>query len=226
MNKIRTATLVAVGTAGLCALTCIGATAASWSSDVSTTSAAIRDAAVSFAVDGEAATAQDPSVAIDLGPQQAQTLVGTGHLAVAYKVEALAQGNRGLSYTVDLPEFAPDSIFAAASLTIFRVDTAASCTASTAIPASPSLVSTPVPPSYSDSATPTTEYWCLRGDLSASGAAGIYTSTGTITAEHALGEIKITEDWRFIVNSVVSPETEPTVTLTFDYETIRAGAGS
>lgn len=225
MTHTRKTTLISVGLVAACALTLVGVTAALWRTDLSTT-AAIRDASVLFAVNGEVASAQNPSIDIELGPDEAQTLVNDGHLAIPVEVEALAQGNRGLSYSIDLPDIREDSIFYTSSLGLVQVESADECTVDTALGEYTDRTSTPVPAVYSDSETSTSEFWCFRADFTVHPDAGVYTSTGTIIGTHAFGEITYTKDWSIVVLSGVDPEHEPTQAVTFSYETISAGAGS
>lgn len=212
----------ALGT-GLVALAAAGVTSALWRTEL-TSHGAVPDAAVLFSVNGDDASAADPTATVPLGSAEMQTLLDTRSLAVPVEVEALSQGNRGLRYTVELPTTAETDILHWADLSIFPVDDPTACTVDTDAPSElPPLTSTPVAPTYSDATTPTIEHWCLRADLGALPDEGVFTSTTTITGTHALGDIVETVPAQIDVTTAFTVADEPTHRISFTYETFRAG---
>lgn len=211
-----------LGTA-LVALAAAGVTSALWRTEL-TTHGAVPDAAVLFSVNGDDASAADPTATVTLGSTEMQSLLDTRSLAVPIEVEALSQGNRGLRYTVELPTSAETDILHWADLSIFPVDGPTACTIETEAPSElPPLTSTPVAPTYSDATTPTIEHWCLRADLGTLPDEGVFTTTTTITGTHALGDIVETVPAQIDVTTAFTVADEPAHCLSFTYETFRAG---
>lgn len=208
--------------AGIVALAVVGATSALWRTEL-TSHAALPDAAVLFSVNGEDATASNPAVVVTLGPTEMQALLDDGSLAVPIEVQALSQGNRGLRYTVAAPATDETDILHWAELSVFPVSDLTSCSVEAEAPILPPSTSTPVAPTYSDTTTPTTEYWCLRADLRELPDVGEFTTTATITGTHALGEIVETLSTQLDVTTAFTAANEPTHRVTFTYETFRAG---
>ncbi|WP_336662796.1 hypothetical protein [Leucobacter sp. USHLN154] len=207
----------------LIAVAVAGATSALWRTELST-HAALPDAAVLFDVNGESSSASDPTVTYAIGSDDMQALMDDGSIAIPIEVKSLSQGNRGLRYTVTPPATTETDIMHWADTTVFPVTSEGSCTVDTDVPTDPPLTSTPVPATYSDTTTPTTEYWCLHAKLGHLPDAGRYTSTATITGTHALGEIVKESLWDLEVTTAFTVADEPEHEVAFTYETFRAGA--
>lgn len=208
--------------AGLVAVAVVGVTSALWRTEL-TSDAALQDAAVLFAVNGEEASASDPTVGVDLGSAEIQALLDDGAIAVPIEVQALSQGNRGLRYSVAVPTTDEGNILHWADLAVFPVDGMNACTVDAAAPLVPPTTSTPVSADYSDETTPATEYWCFRADLRQLPDVGEFTTTATVTGAHALGEIVETPSTQIDVTTAFTAANEPTHRVTFTYETFRAG---
>lgn len=198
-----------------------GVTNASWRSEL-TTQGAIADAAVLFEVNGQHATATEPTVGVDLGPAEAQALLDEGKLAIPVEVKSLSQGNPGLRYEVELPDTDENSILHRTNKGIFPVSDPGECTVDTAIPTGHQQSSVPVPATYSDSTIPVIEFWCLRADLSSLHDLGTFTSQTTISAEHSLGETFRNVEWEIDVRTPLTAQNEPKQSVKFTYETFRS----
>lgn len=170
---------------------------------------------------GTMTAANDGSVRIAIGSDQAQILLEAGEIAIPLQTESLSQGNKGLRYTVSAPDWG-EGVFGSSHPVVFAVDSAAACTVDRAPAAPDTLVSTPVSAAYSDTTTPVTEFWCVvavLGDLPDEGA---YENTATVTAKDETG-IAVEEDdsWNAEVTTGLDPVDEADHILEFSYETFR-----
>ncbi|MCM0639755.1 SipW-dependent-type signal peptide-containing protein [Cellulomonas wangsupingiae] len=231
--------VVSLPTAGVLALTVAlaalvgvvgGGTLALWR-DVETVTAGMPAGVVVFGVGppGEPGTLTDyatgPGDTVDLtfGPAAAATLLATGSVAVPVQVDALAQGHRGLRYTVT--RHIAGGILGESDVRLVKVAGPAACTTTVAGPAAGA--STPVPADYSDTRRLTSEYWCLVAtfdpvqgtyDATASVDAGVATSGGA-TPQRVTDE----DRWSASVGRALVPADEPTHRLTFTFTTFRPG---
>ncbi|MFS0703089.1 hypothetical protein AB6N23_01070 [Cellulomonas sp. 179-A 9B4 NHS] len=162
----------------------------------------------------------DPVEAV-FGPGQAATLYDTGSAAVLFQVDSLAQGHRGLRYTVT--PTVSGGVFGAATLRLFTVTSPALCVPGAT--GTPATASTPWQPGYSTATALRAEYWCLvatfdkvRGAYAntASVVGDVQTSTGTVT-----DAVRAQASWAAQVLKAINPATEPAHRLTFRYETFR-----
>ncbi|WP_098484355.1 hypothetical protein [Georgenia soli] len=199
------------------------------------------------AADRTVAAGPADRLAFPLGPDEATTLLDTGEVAVGIQVDARADGNKGLSYALDLPDLPADSIFGSSTVRVYRVDSAAACSAhgitgrppaATYTPADPDgdgtfepgpagwdrtwASSTPVRADYDDDWT-ATEYWCVVATLGDLPDEGSYTNTATVSVE-VDGDTYTAEDtWRADVTTAADPADEPTHTINFTHSTTRPG---
>lgn len=222
MNLSRKALFMGIGIAAVSAAAISGATYALLSSGV-TSESELRKAGFFFAVNGATATGEDAVVEYPLGLEAENALVADEHLAIPLSIDALAQGNAGLRYTVELPQFPEGSVFDYSNVSVFPVDDAAECTVSLQIPESPLTGSAPVAPEYSDSEIVTTEHWCLRADLGDPPAVGTFTSTGILVGQYPGGSVSATHYWSFIVGQSRTVMAGDDQAVTFRYETFREG---
>lgn len=201
-----------------------GSATALWSDD-ETVTGAIGAGSVAFAVgrtddsDLTAARGSDDVLEVVLGPAEARVLAETRELALPIRVEALAQGNLGLTYEVQLPQLAPQSILDAADLVLVRVATPGECEVTEPLPAPSPHTSTPVPAEYTDGTTPVREYWCLLGRLEELPLAGTYTNTGSVSADWE--DVTVTDSDTWTADLLLDPADEPVVELGFVHETFR-----
>lgn len=178
-------------------------------------------------LEGQTASATGHSVTVTVGAAQAAPLVADGELAVVLQTDSLSQGNKGLRYTLTEPDWG-ETIFGAAEVSIHWVAAPDEC-APGADPSTPpatvaGLASTPVTADYSDTETPTTEYWCLVATLDSLPDEGSYTNTATVTGTDPSGaEVRDSDDWSAEVTSAMEPAAEPDHEITFTYETFRPG---
>ncbi|QCB93855.1 hypothetical protein [Cellulomonas shaoxiangyii] len=146
-----------------------------------------------------------------------------GTVAIPVQVDSLAQGNRGLAYTVE-PAVA-GGLFGASTWTLTQVESPAACTASAT--AESSLTSTPWTAGYSDAVTPTSEYWCLVATWAP--VSGEHTDTVTAAGSAVVPgldapvEVTGSDTWSATVGEDVDPADEPDHTLTFSFRTFRPG---
>ena len=160
---------------------------------------------------------------VTVGAADAQVLVEDHQLAMPLRTDSLSQGNKGLHYTLAEPDWG-DGIFGTADVHVFPVATAAECTVANAPDDPADLFSTPVTADYSDSATPTTEYWCLVATLGALPDEGSYTNEVTATGTDPSGtEVTDTDSWSADVTSGMDPADEPDHEITVSYQTFRPG---
>lgn len=223
-SRRRTRAAVAVSAVGvLLAAVTAGSAVALWS-DSAETGEDVVTGMVAFSAGRSAAslvaaTGAGDDVSVTIGSAEATTLVDTGALALPLTVSSLAQGNRGLRYEIALPTPTPGTVLGATDLTVFPVTAPAECTTAAVPPPQPDFTSASVPATYTDTATPTEEYWCLYGTLDEPALQGTYTNIATVTAESAMGHVSDTDSWSAGV--LADPASEPDAHLTFSHETYR-----
>jgi hypothetical protein len=155
------------------------------------------------------------------GAAEATALFTQRSVAIPIQVDALAQGNRGLSYEVS-PSVS-GGVFGSAEVIIFPVDGAAACSVGAAPATQPPLTSTPVSAAYSGTYDDTvddltTEYWCLVAQLDKAA----YDYDNTVTAEGSWSPgstVKDDDVWSATITDDLNPAVEPTHKITFDYAT-------
>ncbi|MBO3094184.1 hypothetical protein [Cellulomonas dongxiuzhuiae] len=219
---------LAVGIAALVGMVG-GGTLALWR-DVETVSASMPSGVVAFGVRASApvaqtdyATSATDTVDFTFGSAAAATLYTTGSVALLFQVDALAQGHRGLRYTVTRQ--ISGGVFGDSTVRLVKVTSAAACTATASGP--DASTSTPVPSTYSTTKALTSEYWCLiatfeqlKGSYgnTASVDAGVTTSGGT-TSERVGAQ----SSWSAQVRKTFVPANEPTHRLRLAFTTFRPG---
>lgn len=226
-HAVRDTALIGLAaTVGL-ALGAGGMTAAYWNDHVSF------DGKISAGYEYFAAGRADATVAagsahtatVTVGAAEATTLVTDGAIAIPLQTDSLSQGNKGLRYDVSLPSSWGDGVFGVARTVVFPVASAADCTVTTPVPASPSLSSSPVTADYSTSEDPVTEYWCLIATLDGLPDEGEYTNVAEVTAQDPSGRsVSNTSSWSANVTTAVNPADEDDHSISFTYETFRPGA--
>jgi hypothetical protein len=173
------------------------------------------------------ATAEGQSLTFELGPAQAAALYGDastgGAVAVPVQVDSLAQGHRGLTYTVT-PSIT-GGVFGASRWSLHKVTSAAACTTATTATAATS--STPWTTAYTSSTTLVSEYWCLVARFVP--VTGSHTNTATVTGTPAIpglgapSPLTATDSWTATARQTLVPSAEPTHRLTFTFSTSRPG---
>ncbi|HIZ36539.1 MAG TPA: hypothetical protein H9815_12235 [Candidatus Ruania gallistercoris] len=182
----------------------------------------VADSAMTAASDPVAPPTGD-SVSVTVGAADAQVLVDDQELAIPLRTDSLSQGNKGLHYTLTEPDWG-EGIFGAADVHLFPVPTAADCTLDNAPDNPAALISTPVSADYSDTTTPTTEYWCLVTTLNTLHDQGSYTNEVTATGTDPSGtEVSETDSWSAEVISAMDPADEPDHEIALSYTTFRPG---
>lgn len=174
------------------------------------------------------ATSEDDELVVTFGPAQAAALQGTGGtggaVAVPVQVDALAQGHRGLTYTVTAD--VEGGVFGASRWSLHKVASAGACSTSTT--GSSASTSTPVAATYSSSTALVTEYWCLVARYVP--VTGTHTNTVTVGGEAvvpgttARPQVTADDTWRSTARRTFDPAAEPTHSLTFAFSTFRPGA--
>lgn len=175
------------------------------------------------------------SVTATVGATEAQKLAEDGQVSVAFQVDSLSQGNKGLAYTVAPPSDWGDGYFAASDVHIYWVEEPSQCAVGAEHPALPSdghvsdngdgsFTSVPVSAAYSTTTTPTTEYWCLTATLGDLPDEGQYQNTATATATGPAGnEVSDQDSWSAHVTTAHAPQDENDHPITFTYNTFRPG---
>jgi len=164
------------------------------------------------------------TVTYSFGPAQAATLynsnnVAGGAVAVPLQVTSLAQGHRGLGYTVAVS--AVGGVFGASTLTLTRVASAAACTTSTT--GTPASSSVPWSGAYSASTTPSSEFWCLVARYVPTRWTHSDTASVTATAPGPAGTLSASSTWTATAIRTFTPASEPTHSVTFTFTTFRPG---
>lgn len=221
------AALVGVALAALLGLG-VGATAALWS-DREVVDARLPVGVAVFGVGAPAptgslsqyATHDGAALTFTFGPDEARTLHAEGAVAVPVQVDSLAQGNLGLTYTVE--PSVDGGLFGRSRVTLTRVDDAQACT--TDATAGSDLTSTPWATTYTDAVTPTSEYWCLvaRWAPVTGTHEDTVTASGTVDVPGLEEPVPVTgsDTWEASVADAVDPADEPEHTLTFTVTIVR-----
>lgn len=171
---------------------------------------------------GHTQPAVNGTAIVTIGASEANTLVEDGEIAIPLQTDSISQGNKGLRYEVIEPDWG-SSVFGAADVTIFPVDSAEQCTVAAPQPTG-ELTSTPVAAGYSTTETPVTEFWCLVAVLDDLPGQGDYRNTAEVTAEDGSGaEVSDEDSWNAGVLSPLDPDDEPDHGIQFRYDTFRPG---
>ncbi|SFJ80637.1 hypothetical protein [Cellulomonas sp. KH9] len=169
------------------------------------------------------ATSGSTGVAYTFGPEEARTLHSAGAVAIPVQVDSLAQGNHGLTYTVE-PSVV-GGLFGRSTWTLTQVASAQACT--TSVTGDSARTSTPWEATYTDAVAPTSEYWCLVARWApVSGThEDTVTATGSVTVPGVGDPVTVTgsDTWSATVVEDVDPADEPEHTLTFTFRTFRPG---
>lgn len=168
------------------------------------------------------AAATNHRASVTIGKDDAAKLLDDKSIAIPLQTDSLSQGNKGLRYTVDEPEWS--GIFDAADVSVFRIATATECTVANAPSTPEGLTSTPVSAAYSNSTTNTVEFWCVAARLPNNGTVGAYKNTATVTAEDP-AKVTVDDDdsWNAKVDLGLDPKAEADHLIGFTYETFRPG---
>lgn len=160
------------------------------------------------------------------GPDEAHLLHREGAVAVPVQVDSLAQGNLGLTYTVE-PSVS-GGLFGASTWTLTRVEDAQACT--TEVSGGSALTSTPWGTTYTDAAEPTSEYWCLvaRWAPLTGTHEDTVTAGGSVDVPGAEHPVPVTgsDTWTATVTERLDPAEEPEHRLTFTFTTVRPATGT
>lgn len=171
---------------------------------------------------GHTQPAENGTAVVTIGTSEANALVDDGEIAIPLQTDSISQGNKGLRYEVIEPDWG-SSVFGAADVAVFPVDSAEQCTAGAAQPTG-DLTSTPISADYSTTETPVTEFWCLVAVLDGLPGEGDYLNTAEVTAEDASGaEVSDEDSWNAGVLSPLDPDDEPDHEIEFRYDTFRPG---
>lgn len=173
------------------------------------------------------ATADRQSLTFEFGPAQAAQLYGSGPAggtaAIAVQVDSLAQGHRGLSYTV-VPTIS-GGVFGASTWQLLKLAPGVACT--TAATGSAVTSSAPWTAAYDATSTLRTEQWCLVARFVP--VTGAHENTATVTGtpdtpgNPSPREVTDDDKWRATVRQKLDPAAEPTHRLTFTFTTARPG---
>lgn len=218
----RTLKLSAVATAAGVLVGAGGTTLALWNTGIDY-SAQTHSGYEYFAAGTPGATkaALNGQVTVPVGAEAAATLKEQRAVAIAFETQSVSQGNTGLRYQIEEPNWG-DNIFGAASTTLFRVSSEAKCTVDAAPRTASEPVSTPVGADYSASDDPVVEYWCLVAVVEEFPDEGQYADSFEATAKDPAGVgVEAADEWHAEVTTVLDPAKEPTHQLTFSYDTFR-----
>lgn len=140
-----------------------------------------------------------------------------GAVAVPLQVRSLAQGHRGLAYT--LTADTTGGVFGASQVRVYRVASAAACTTSLTGPSS-ELASTPWSTTYTAATTPSDEYWCLVARYLPT--SWTHSDTAQVTATGPGGPVTASSSaWTATSVRTLDPAAEPAHTVTFTFTTFR-----
>lgn len=206
-----------------------GGTMALWR-DVETVTARMPAGVVVFGVGApttpgalsDYATGPGDTVELTFGATAAQTLYSTGAVAVPFQVDALAQGHRGLTYT--LTRQISGGVFGDSAVKLVKVPNVAACTTGAA--GTDTTTSAPVSSAYSSATTLTTEYWCLVATFER--AKGSYANTATVdagvtTSGGSTGvRVGDSDSWSADVRKYFVPAQEPTHRVVLSFTTSRS----
>lgn len=198
-----------------------GASLALWSDDVTVTGT-IASGHEHFAV-GQPGADLTPgaTVTFPIDAAHAVILAAERELAVPIQVDAVSQGNKGLHYTLTIPDWG-EGIFGHSQPEVFPVGSAAECVPDATAPADRGTSSTPVSAAAHD--TQRTEYWCLVARFLPPDE-GSYTNTATVTGHVPGTEVTVrgSDSWGAEVRTALDPAAEPVHHLTFTATTFRPG---
>ena len=170
---------------------------------------------------GATKAAVNGQVTVPINAETAATLKEQRAVAIAVETQSVSQGNLGLRYEIEQPDWG-DNIFGAADTTLFRVSSADECTVDAAPSANTKPTSTPVGAEYSATDEPVVEHWCLVAVVDEFPDEGGYANAAKVTAEDpAEVRVEATDEWRAEVTTVLDPANEPSHELTVRYETFR-----
>jgi hypothetical protein len=207
--------------------------------------------AVEKAGSGDAQVADGPGSrpGVALGPAEAQRLLAGGEVAVGIRVDARADGNKGLRYALELPALDGASLLGNSTVRVFRLAPDATCgpaaepllgtPVATFTPADPDgdgtyeagtapgwdgteLVSVPVAADY-DAPWTATEHWCVVAELGDMPDEGAYTNTATVAVEVDGVTYTDRDSWYTDVTTAADPASEPAHTIRFSHTTFRPG---
>ncbi|WP_444664875.1 hypothetical protein ACT17Q_04055 [Cellulomonas sp. CW35] len=140
-----------------------------------------------------------------------------GAVAIPLQVRSLAQGHRGLAYTLTVDT--AGGVFGASQVSTYRVASAAACTTSLT-GAGATLASTPWTSAYTASTTPSDEYWCLVARYGPT--RWTHTDTAQVTATGPAGTVSgASSAWTSTAARTFVVAAEPVHTVTFTFTTFR-----
>lgn len=178
-------------------------------------------------VDGtlEQADAQG-RVPVAITVADAEQLKTDKSIAIPFVTNSLSQGNKGLSYRLELPSTWDAGVFGASTIDTFWVDKPESCVVDGAKPTPPAtvkdLTSTPVDAGYSVTTEPVVEYWCLTAKLGEAPPSGEYENTATVTGTDPSGtDVSATDSWHAKVAKDPDHTVGPPHTIMFRYHSFR-----
>lgn len=167
------------------------------------------------------ATSATDTAEVPFGPAQASTLYTTGSVAVPFQVDSLAQGHRGLRYTVT-PEVS-GGVFGRSTVRVVRVASAAACT--TALTGTATGTSTPWSGAYTTTTALLPEYWCLVATFDR--VKGSYANTASVEATvttsggTSAGTVAASASWAAQVMKTLVPANEPAHRVRVAFQTFR-----
>ncbi|MBO3088484.1 hypothetical protein [Cellulomonas dongxiuzhuiae] len=173
------------------------------------------------------ATADPQSLTFTFGKAQAVQLYGSpttgGAVAVPIQVDSLAQGHRGLSYTVT-PSIS-GGVFGASTWQLLKLAPGVACTTTATGQAVTS--STPWTTAYDATSSLRTEQWCLVARFVP--ITGTHENTASVTGTADVPDqptprtVTDTDKWQATVRQTLDPAAEPDHALTFRFSTSRPG---
>lgn len=170
---------------------------------------------------GATESATDGEVTVTIGAEEAATLKNERAVAIVLETQSLSQGNMGLRYEIEEPDWG-DHLFGAATTQFYRVSSAAECTVDKTPRVDSTLASTPVGSTYSGSDEPVVEYWCLVAAVDTFPDEGTDNYSATVTGQDpAEVTVEDTDEWHAEVTSVLDPADEPDHHIRLSYETFR-----
>ncbi|MCK6209889.1 hypothetical protein KZX45_04965 [Georgenia sp. EYE_87] len=186
---------------------------------------------------------------VTLGPAEAERLLADGEVTVGIRVDARADGNKGLRYGLELPVLDGASLLGNSTVRVFRVAADTACTPETEpLPGTPvatwtpadadgdgtyvpgtdpgwdgtGLGSVPVAADY-DAPWTAVERWCVVAELGDMPDEGSYTNTATVAVEVDGATYTGRDSWYTDVTTAADPAGEPAHTIRFSHTTFRPG---
>ena len=164
------------------------------------------------------------------GPALATALLASsdGKAAVAFRVDSISQGNKGLKYSVVGPTWNAGTVLANTTTTLFKVSSLAACTP-TATPPSPNPQnSVPVSSAYSTVTAVTSEFWCLTVSGTMPDVGSYSNTAGATATNQAGGQVTATpapapasNAWAATVTTAFLAANQNPGSVTFTYQTFR-----